>query len=95
MAISEELRSKISVTGPYKRNGTDRLYGRAYNETDTRVPQAKWFPLGTSNYNRAEDELKYRKVQIWSGEWDPAGRALQNQGILWKLYGSGLRRRFR
>lgn len=71
MSLSEKLRSQITVTGPYERSGTDKLYGRAYDKTGTRSPQQKWFALGTSSYRRAEDELEYRRMQIWSGQWDP------------------------
>lgn len=71
MPISEKLRSQITVTGPYEKSGTDKLYGRAYDTTGRRSPQQKWFSLGTSSMRRAEEELEYRKIQIWSGEWDP------------------------
>jgi len=71
MSISEKLRSQISVNGPYEKQGTDYLYGRAYDKSGTRSPKQKWFALGTRNRKRAEDELEYRKMQIWSGEWDP------------------------
>jgi integrase len=71
MPISEKLRSQINIHGPYEKEGTDRLYGRAYDTSGTRKPKQKWFSLGTDDYRLAEDELKYRKMQIWSGEWDP------------------------
>jgi hypothetical protein len=60
MSISEELRSKISVTGPYEKPGTDYLYGWAYDKTYTRSPQQKWFALGTKSVRCAENELEYR-----------------------------------
>lgn len=49
MAISERLRSQISINGPYPKSGTDNPYGRAYDKSGTHSPQQKWFALGTND----------------------------------------------
>jgi len=71
MAISERLRSRYTVNGPYTRSTTDKLYMTVYDKWDEHSPQRKWVALGTSKRRVAEDEIEYLRIQLYSGEWDP------------------------